>query len=203
MTYMSSQDKAVTINPIPATSPFDPSRFRLSQNFHESLGVKKALITVPVRKPARQDFIRVRVHPDASYRLETAVLNLKEEREIYLVEPALWSELASEITPMALLTVVNRQKVASLWPIRLPGPDGRTDEWNTSAAQAAQLAQTCWVRIISNMNLGAYEVFEATGELPEPEWPEIGFEELLRIAFRGRFIDTLEHPVVQRLGGQA
>jgi hypothetical protein len=198
---MNSQNTAVTINPVPATSPFDPSRFRLSQNFHESLGVKKALITVPVRKPARQDFIRV--HPDASYRLETAVLNLKEEREIYLVEPALWSELASEITPMALLTVVNRQKVTSLWPIRLPGPDGRTDEWNASAAQAALLAQTRWVRIMANMNLGAYEVFEATGELPEPEWPEIGFEELLRIAFRGRFIDTLEHPVVQRLGGQA
>jgi hypothetical protein len=65
--------------PVEATL-FDPASLRLSQNFHESLGVKKALITVPVRKPAKQDFIRV--HPDPDYRLETAVFNLKEEREV-------------------------------------------------------------------------------------------------------------------------
>ena len=41
-----------------ATDRFDPSRLRLSQNFVESVGVKKALLTVPVRKPGRQDFVR-------------------------------------------------------------------------------------------------------------------------------------------------
>jgi hypothetical protein len=46
---------------------FDPARLRLTQNFAEGLGVKKALITVPVRKPDRQSFIRVR--PDQAYRL--------------------------------------------------------------------------------------------------------------------------------------
>jgi hypothetical protein len=62
---------------------FDPARLRLSQNFSESVGVKKALLTVPVRKPGRQDFVRV--HPDEDYRLETAVVELKDERETYLV----------------------------------------------------------------------------------------------------------------------
>jgi len=41
-----------------AKDQFDPSRLRLSQNFVESVGVKKALLTVPVRKPGRQDFVR-------------------------------------------------------------------------------------------------------------------------------------------------
>jgi hypothetical protein len=196
-----------TLLATPATQPpsadatFDPARLRLSQNFHESLGVKKVITTVPVRKPGRQDFIRV--HPEPSHRIETAVLNLKEEREVYLVAAELWPALASEVTPMVLVTAINRQKVTFLWPIRLPGPDGRIDEWNASALHAAQMAQTKWVRVMANMNLGAYDVFEASGELPEPEWPELSFEELLRTAFKGRFIDTLDHPVVQRLGGQA
>jgi len=69
------------------TDPFDPSRLRLSQDFAATVGVKQALITVPVRKPNKQEFIRV--HPDEAYRLETAVLELKEEREIYLVDPSL------------------------------------------------------------------------------------------------------------------
>ena len=70
---------------------FDLARLRLSQDFAGQIGVKKAIITVPVRKPQRQWFIRA--HPDPSWRLETAVLDVTDERETYLVEPELWDEL--------------------------------------------------------------------------------------------------------------
>ena len=50
--------------------PFDPASLRLDQNFAETAGVKKLLTTVPVRKPNRQDFVRV--HPDADFRLTPA-----------------------------------------------------------------------------------------------------------------------------------
>ena len=181
-------------------NPFDPSRLRLSQNFAESVGVKKALLTVPVRKPGRQDFVRV--HPDESFRLETAVLELKEDRETYLVDPNIWHELPGEIVPKVLCTTINRQGVLTLWPIRLPGEDGRHDEWNRSALEAAEMAQKRWIRVAANMGLGAYEVYEAVGNIPEPEWPEIDFQEILRIGFRDRFITSLDHPVVLRLRGE-
>ena len=85
---------------------------------------------------------------------------------------------------------------------RLPGTDGKWDEWNRSAMKAAQLAMRGWVRIAANMSLGAYEVFQATAELPEPEWPEISFPKLLEVAFKDRFIRSLDHPVVRRLRGE-
>ncbi len=181
-------------------NPFDPKRLRLSQNFAESVGVKKALLTVPVRKPGRQDFVRV--HPDESYRLETAVLELKEERETYLVDPDIWHELPGEIVPKVLFTTINRQNVLTLWPIRLPGEDGRHDEWNRSALEAAEMAQKRWIRVAANMALGAYEVYEAVSNLPEPEWPEVEFKEILRIGFKDHFITSLDHPVVRRLQGE-
>jgi len=179
---------------------FDPSRLRLSQNFAETVGVKKALLTVPVRKPGRQDFIRV--HPGVDYRLETAVLELKDDRETYLVEPSLWHELPGEIVPKALFTTINRQGVLTLWPVRLPGEDGRHDEWNRSALEAAHMAQSRWLRVAANMSLGAYEVYEAAGDLPEPGWPEASFQEILKIAFKARFITDLDHPVIRRLRGE-
>jgi len=184
-----------------ADSKFDPSNLRLSQNFSESAGVKKLVTTVPVRKPGKQDFVRT--HPDSSYRLDTADIELKEERETYLVDPTLLPELPSEWTAKTLITTINRQKVLSVWPIRLPGHDGRIDEWNASAAEAANMAKDQWVRVSANMNLGAYEIFTATGDIPEPEWPDISFEEILKIAFKGRYIDSMEHPVIQRLLGIA
>lgn len=173
---------------------------RLTQDFAASLGVKKALLTVPVRKPSPQDFIRV--HPDATYRLETMVLEVKEDREVYLVAPELWGDLAGELSPRVLYTTINRQGVISLWPVRLPGADGRIDNWSASSLQAAAKAQTAWIRVASNMSLGAYEVFEATGEIPEPEWPSEPFETLLQVAFRDRYIQSIDHPVVRRLRGR-
>ena len=38
--------------------------------------------------------------------------------------------------------------------------------WHQSAAEAAERAMTCWVRVTANRSLGAYEIFEATGNLP-------------------------------------
>jgi hypothetical protein len=181
--------------------PFDPARLRLSQDFENKVGVKKAIITVPVRKPDRQWFFRV--HPDEKWRLGTAVLELKEDRETYLVDPKLWPELPGEVVPKVLVTAINRQGVVFLWPIRLQGSDGRWDEWNRSAMQAAEMAMKGWVRVAANMSLGAYEVFEATSSLPEPEWPEIGFQQLLKVAFKDRFIRDLDHPVVRRLRGES
>ena len=58
-----------------------------------------------------------------------------------------------------------------------------------------------WIRLAANRTLGAYETYVATGDLPEPEWPEKSFQDLLRVAFRDRYVDTLDHPVVKRLRG--
>lgn len=179
----------------------DISRLRLSQDFAASCGVKKALLTIPVRKPAKEWFIKT--HP--TLRIETCVLELKEDKEIYLVSPDLWSELASESTfgPRALFAGMNRQNVLFVWPIRLPGPDGKLDEWNRSALEAAALAESRWVRVASNMALGAYDVFEATADWPEPDWPDLPFNEILRVAFKGKVIETLDHPTLKRLRGEA
>ena len=38
------------------------------------------------------------------------------------------------------------------------------------------MAMKTWIKVVANMALGAYEVFEATGSLPEPEWPDIKFK---------------------------
>ena len=39
------------------------------------------------------------------------------------------------------------------------------------------------------------------GDLGEPQWPEEPFEQLLELAFSGRYITDLDHPAVLRLKG--
>jgi len=187
-----------------SADPFDPAKLRLSQDFASSLGVKKAMLTVPVRKPAKEWWIRV--HPEEEYRLQTAVLELKEEGEIYLVARSLWPDLAtseSTFSPRAFFTTMNRQGVVFLWPVRLPGEDGKLDDWNKSALEAAEMAQQTWVRVAANRNLGAYDVWEAQADIPDPRWPDVTFQELLKVAFKDRYIDDHDHPVLKVLRGEA
>ena len=179
---------------------FNLLELRLSQDFSETAGVKKVIMTIPVRKPGRQDFFRV--HPSADYYIETVVLEHKQENEIYLIDRGLWSELPGEIVPKALFTMINRQNILSIWPVRLPGADGRLDSWNQSALEAAELAKKQWIRMASNRDLRAYEVFKATAELPDPVWPELTFEEMLKIAFKDKFIRDFDHPILCQLKGE-
>jgi hypothetical protein len=182
--------------------PFDAAALRLPSDFNAAVGVRKVLLSVQVRKPDKAAFVRV--HPDEAYRLQTCVVELKEERESYLVARHLWPDLAMEATfrPKLLVTAITRQGTVFLWELNLPRADGRVDEWTRTALEAVNRAVTRWVRVTANMGLGAYDVCEATGALGEPEWPAISFNELLKLAFRDRFINDPNHPVLRRLRGE-
>ena len=184
---------------LPPNDPFDPAALRLGQDFAATAGVTKLLTRVPVRKPQKQEFVRV--HPDEAYRLSTLVVEMKEDRETYLVAPSMRDELSSEAFPVTLHLAVTRQRALSLWPCRLPGPDGRTNPWHVSALEAAQHATQAWIRVEADMSLGAYAIFEAIGDLPEPEWPELALAKILEVAFKSHYIDSAEHPIVMRLRG--
>ena len=181
--------------------PFDPANLRLSQSFTETVAVKKLLTTVPVRKPSPQDFVRV--HPGPEYRDNFPIIELKDEREEYIVTASLVPELTGEFVTKTLFLATNRQGTQFFWPVRLPSPDGKDLDWWRSGREAAELAMQGWVRVKANMNLGAYDIFKAESVISEPEWPELGFWDLIKIAFRDHLIDSLDHPVIKRLRGLA
>jgi hypothetical protein len=181
-------------------NPFDPARLRLSQRFGEGSDVRRAIVTVPVRKPNPQEFFRV--HPDDAWRLDTALIEIKADREMYLVDPVIWPLFPNECKPRTLYTTIDRRHVVTLWAVRLPDEKGRLDDWSRSAHEAAQLATEKWVRLSANASLGAYDIDIAMGTFPDPGWPELSFEHLLKIAFKGRLIEELDHSVLRRLRGE-
>ena len=180
--------------------PFHPDNLRISQEYLTHGVAKKLLTTVPVKRPSKTDFIRV--HPSADCRHTVALIELREERETYLVHPRFYPQVDETLRSVyTIYLAINRQKVVFLWPVKLPGPDGRQTNWHLSALDCAEHAMKAWVRVASNMSLGAYEVCLAETQLSEPEWPELPFFDLLRIGFKNRIIDGPDHPVMQKLRG--
>jgi hypothetical protein len=180
--------------------PFAPESLRLDRSHFERIGVKKILTHVRVGKPNRQEWVRV--NPDPGMRVEMAIIEMKETREAFAVDPAFAETLPEgECKIVNLVTAITRQGTVFLWPLKIAG--NRRDAWAETADKAAKLAETQWVRLTANMADGAYEVFTASGNIPDPQWPEHSLRDLLKVAFGGNHLITDEdHPALRELLGR-
>jgi hypothetical protein len=185
----------------PASSSFNELQaLRLPVNYGATLGVKKLLTTVSVSKPKKAQFFRTHVSVEMTF--AAMFLEQKETRECYLVLPNVAQEISELVRPVMLHAAIDRQNNVSLIPVPLPGEAGIRNPWHESLAQAVELAKLKWLRITANMHTGSYDVYEAEGALPEPEWPAYGIDALVEVAFRGKIITGLDHPIVQSLLGR-
>jgi hypothetical protein len=184
-----------------APNPFDPAALRISGGFAANGGAEKLLLILPVQKPNRQSFVRV--HPSPELRIPLALLELKEERETYVVAPNVAEQIPGEVRRVEIRLGVTQQGSAFLWPVPLPAYEHAENSWNLTARSAADRAESAWVRLTPNMGAQCYDVHVAQSAAADPVWPDKTLQELLAIAFgNGRLIDNLEHPVIQRLLGR-
>ena len=176
------------------------SAMRLSANYGSTLGVTKLLTKVTVGKAKPAVFFRA--HPDEGMTFPAMVYEDKEAREQYLVDPSVAQELGGLVRPVLLCAAIDRQNNPFLIPVPLPGEDGNRNPWHESLAQAVEHAKKVWLRISANMHVGAYDIYVAEGTLPEPAWPAHDMDALVQVAFRGKIITSLDHPVVQSMLGR-
>lgn len=191
----------MTDKPKTAPNPFDPAALRLTDGFAANGGAEKLLLVLKAQKPPKQAFVQV--HPDPELRIRVALLELKEEGEVYVVAPAVAEQVPTEVRRVEIRLAVTQQGTPFLWPVPLPPVEGAENTWNMTARAAADLAETKWVRLTANRSAQCYDVHVAQSAATDPVWPDKSLGELLTIAFNnGRLIDSLDHPVIQRLLGR-
>jgi hypothetical protein len=180
--------------------PFDPKQLR---QIGVSIDVGKPSLSVRHCRPHKSWFIRV--HPSPDYRVAMPIIELEGDNERYWVHPDVLPHLQGETTlvPRLLVLAVNAQGVFFVWPVPLPGEDGNVRGNVRSALEAVDKAAAGWHRVQWNQGTKEYDATPAKGNLPEPEWPDATFRDLLATAFRGRLIDTLDHRVLRQLRGEA
>jgi hypothetical protein len=110
------------VEPVRDIDPFaDLEAFRLSPET-STVAVRQVIARVPVRKPGSQEFFRV--HPDEPYRLDTGIIELRDDRETYLV-----AQVCTRSPPTrcdsSVCTPGPREAVpSSCGPCRCRGPTG-------------------------------------------------------------------------------
>lgn len=193
--------QAVTTDAKTAKDPFDLSNIAVSSVTSEDLGVEKPILVIPVDKPNRQSFFRV--HPDPAFGADVRIIKLEAARETYLVTKKVWPSIPGETKLVRLIPYITREGGLGLWPVPLLDEYlGKKDNnWAITARAAAEYAETKWVRMSANTQLGRYDVV-TSDNIPDPIWPEITFREILEKAFgNDHLIDSLDHPVIRQLQG--
>jgi hypothetical protein len=183
------------------SSPSSIGALRLPASYGANFGVKKVLMTVPVGRPKKQQFFRA--HSDSSMRFDAFIYEDKENGDTYVLNNEAAQVIPQLIRAVTLRLVIDRHNNVSLIPVPLPGEDSKRSSWHDSLASAVDLAETSWIRIVANMHVGAYDVHQAEGNIPDPEWPDASMEKLVEVAFRGKVIQDIDHPVIQTLLGRA
>lgn len=156
-----------------------------------------------VGRPPNSRFVRV--HSDPAYSIDINLVIPDKKDGYYLPLRQLWCDLNGEpcFQPRRLVAAITVQGEPFVWPSRLPSVNGRTDTWMESDLELAERAKSRWIRVVSNMEISRYMGMEAQGDLPDPQWPNMTFEEMLNNAFRERMITSLDHPILKRLRGES
>jgi hypothetical protein len=83
-----------------------------------------------------------------------------------------------------------------LWPLKLNPPDGRSNNYNTSALNILELAESGkWVRIVSAKKYYRHQVSKKTFDKVPPKFTDRPFKDLIEIAFKDRIVKTLDHEI--------
>lgn len=160
----------------------------------------KTHATISAGRPAPGVWIRT--HPGADFWMMSAGLKSLDGK-LYLATTDVLGAVSEDVRYYQLATFTTRAGALGVWPIVMPGPDGNPTAWTQSALEAATTAKKEWVRIRANMSIGAYEVHRLLVTIPEPEWPDLTFEQILICAFKDRIINSVDHPLVRALRGLA
>ena len=173
--------------------------------FTEEGDVAEVQGAVALRKPGKERFFQA--SNNAAYSTALTVLEIKEDLDLrgdYFVPHELSAELRaflqgqqSMIKRKNVVLCVDGGGQAFVWPVAAVGSD---NQWHRSARKAVDEARSKWIRMIPAD--AGYSIFHPTSPMPEPEWPDTPFGELLDSAFEGRVIDSMDHPVIEYLAGE-
>jgi hypothetical protein len=175
---------------------------RLDQNYGSGLRLRRPFTSCPIRKPRAHEWFRV----SRDLVFETTLFEHKEElsAEWYLaVGHNVQAELEGKyLRRVCIYTWINRKGALHIWPVKLPDREGRSNDWDTSSAEACRVAQEHWA-MLENTGGGWQAVIAEDENTPEPDWPPHTMNEVLRVAFKGgRVVDDLDHPLLHRLRGR-
>ena len=129
-------------------------------------GATEVLMRVPVRKPMKHEYFRVRSGDENCF--TTVLYEDKETREYYFVTPTVIPSLRAigDVSIVTLVQFMTKQKVFGIFPLKIATDATIRTGWQDTSMAAAELAKAKWIRMQADMALSGYRAsYQAEGQL--------------------------------------
>ena len=141
-----------------------------------------------IRRPQKTEWFRTREGWAA------CVYLVEDQGETYVVSEAVAEELGDRCTEGALHGAINLMGDLFLLPVK------STDhQSSTSLAEAVATAETNWVQTRWIKGEGLYSCDTPDEAVGDPVWPKRTWDDIFEASVKSRFIDSVEHEVIQRI----
>jgi len=164
------------------------------------------LTRVSTSKPKKDIYFRV--NPEYFVDLISLVDKDGMESTTYVIASDVLEQAISEEAIVSMLSnrryylYVTQGGSYGLWGVTFPMDEGQDmNSWAESALTVINRAKSEWLRHFAKRGDGGYRIIAALKDLGEPKWPDEGWEEIVELAFKGKIIDNINHPIFEKLRG--
>jgi hypothetical protein len=189
-----------------AANPGEPE-FDLSKYAYKAptIGaIRREQLTIPEGRPKDVFF---RIDRREEMQQPVAIFEYKPEGrlspEAHILTPDIAEQLGRRSRHAIIRVCICRPSILRLWAVKVPDADrGPPNSFTQTAWDAIPFLEKAWGRLDLNESGTGYDVVLPEGAWPAPEWPTDSLESLVHKAYRGRFIDSMDHPIIKALRGQ-
>jgi hypothetical protein len=86
--------------------------------------------------------------------------------------------------------------------VKVPETDRTPNTFTQTSWDAIPILERQWGRLDMNESGSGYDVILPEAQWPDPEWRDESLGALILKAFKGRFVDDMNHGIIKILRGQ-
>ena len=166
--------------------------------------VRREQLTIPEGRPKDCFF---RVDPRPEMQLKVSIFEYQADgrlgRDTYILTPDVAEHLGHRARPAVIRVCIRRPSILQLWAVKEPKAErGTPNGYTISAWEALPTLEKHWASLVQNESSTGYDVVLAENQWADPEWRDESLAKLVLKAFRGRFVDDLDHELIQKLQGR-
>jgi len=153
------------------------------------IGETQVVLQVKFGRPRAQEWVRCHPEPERMKYFNAV-------RDLFIVNPRVLSLVGTQARLYRVRQAITTDNELYLWPAPV---EGRLES-DITHLNAQQAALSQWIRI--EWDGKAFVAVEPQGDMGEPEWPELTFQQVLEMGLAGHLINNADHVLIRRLQGR-
>ena len=158
------------------------------------IGETQVVLQVKFGRPRAQEWVRC--HPEPERMKYFNAVRDQKTSKLFIVNPRVLSLVGTQARLYRVRQAITTDGELYLWPAPV---EGRLES-DITHLNAQQAALSQWIRI--EWDGKAFVAVEPQGDMGEPEWPELTFQQVLEMGLAGHLINNADHVLIRRLQGR-